>query len=249
MDPVTLHFNVFQAGTPVRHSLQVDDQRGTTILDLKQQLFSDELKASKSVRFIASGKVLADSSALEQHKLGKEAHIHVAITDASMSPVRGPAPVPGGENTSATATEEAKSSNVETSTNRGSGSMAGWAILLGVMLFAGTGAALYVALRKRYQYTMHTSQLLFICAAVWVYLLLFHGLPSLFQALNKLGNSTASKDLSPRNAASSSINPVSSNASDEASSATASSSPGLSVMPPTLASGNASAASVLTQRH
>lgn len=246
MDPVTLHFNVFQAGAPVRHSLQVDDQRSTTILALKQQMFSDELKASKSIRFIAGGKIMADSTALDSYKLGKEAHIHVAITEATptSSPVRAPAPAPGTENTSATVTEEAKTSSTAQE-DGGSGSMAGWGILLGVMLFAGTGAALYLALRKRYQYTMHTSQLLFICAAVWVYLLFFHGLPSLFQALNKLGSSTASKDLSSRSTAAS-MTSMSSTTGDEASS-TASSSPGMTVMPPTLASGNA-AASVLTQR-
>jgi hypothetical protein len=251
MDPITLHFNVFQAGTPVRKSHQVEDPRGTTISALKQELFSDEIKASKSVRFIAAGKILNDATALEHYKLGKEAHIHVSISEGAQTALASQ-----GASTT-TATEEVKTSGESTSPNEAGVSMVGWAILAGVAVFAGTGAMLYLAFQKRRQYTMHTSQLLFICMAIWVYLIFFHGLPALFQALNKLGNTPAQKDVtatrsmsipSPTAGTGLGNEVAGATSSSTASPAPPSSSPGLSVMP-TLAPGDATAASVLTQRH
>merc|ERR1719506_2251823 len=100
-----------------------------------------------------------------------------------------------------------------------------WAILIGAVFFIGTGGLLYAALRRRYLYTMHTSQLLFICAAVWAYLLLCHAIPSLFQALSSTGSSST-KDVSR----------------------VAPPSVATTVMTPTLPPGDATAA-VLTQRH
>jgi len=240
MEPVTLHFNVFQAGAPVRTTLQVEDARRTTILDLKKQLFSDALKESKSVRFIAGGKILDDATALERYKLGKEAHIHVSISETG-SPSK-PSISSADDSTSA-ATGEAKTTDDAGSASVAGVSAMGWAFIAGALVFIVTGALLYAGLRKRWQYTMHTSQLLFICTAIWVYLLLFHGLPTLFQALSKLGSSTATKDnLSPRGVAPSSI--AAPGVGDEAT-ASSSTSP-LSLMTPTLPPGDT--ASVLTQR-
>lgn len=254
MDPVTLHFNVFQAGAEGRQSLQVEDPRGTTILALKKQLFPDAVKASKSVRFIALGRILDDSAPLERCGLGNEAHIHVSISDGASSPKRAPAASP--DDSSATAAE-AKSPSLPESANCEESAVS-WIFLAGVAMFVGTGAALYAAFRKRRQFTLHTSQLLFICAAVWVYLLLCHGLPALFQALCNFGRSmstsSTSKDTSPicgiAGIAAGAVNEAPSGAS---SSSTASSAPaaaaGLSLMTPTLAAGDATAAaSVLTQR-
>jgi hypothetical protein len=246
MDPITLHFNIFQAGAPVRTSLQVEDPRATTILALKQQMFSDEIKASKSVRFIAAGKILEDTAALERYKLGKEAHIHVSISDGARPQ---PTSAPEG-NASTTTAEEAKPSSGTSSPNESRSSMLGWAILAGVIIFAGTGIALWIAFQKRRQYTMHTSQLLFICAAIWVYLLFFHALPSLFQALNKRNSSV--QDTPTRSVTTSSVTAgaiAGSEAAGAASSSAASpASPGLSLMTPPLPPGDATAASVLTQR-
>lgn len=253
MDPVTLHFNIFQAGAPVRTSLQVEDPRGTTISALKHQMFSDEIKASKSVRFIAAGKILDDSNALEHYKLGKEAHIHVSISEVSRTPPSSPEK---GDSMTKAGSEEVKTGSEATSPNEAGASMVGWAILAGVAVFVGTGLLLYVAFQKRRQYTMHTSQLLFICMAVWVYVLFFHGFPALFQALNKLGNASAPKDVtatrgmsvpSPSTGAGLGNEVAGAASSSTASPAPPSSSPGLSVMPG-VALGDATAASVLTQR-
>jgi len=250
MEPVTLHFNIFQAGSPLRKTLQVEDPKGTTIFGLKQQLFSDELKECKSVRFIAGGKILEDKEKLHSFKLGNEAHIHVSVSDGSG--VRSRAQSDASNTTAA----EAKS--YDACSEEPSESAVSWAFILGAVIFIGTGAMLFAALRKRYQFSMNTSQLLFICAAIWVYLLLFHGLPAAFQTLSKIGNAprTPVKELSSQSVMAAGV-VVGTGALDEvpsvsstASPATAAASPGLSLMTPTLPPGDAvAAASVLTQRH
>jgi len=247
MDPVTLHFNVFKAGEPARTTLQVEDPRSTTILDLKQQLFGDEIKASKSVRFIGCGKILDDASSLVNLKLGKEAHIHVSISEGS--PTRRLSSAPSGEDSGTESNIEAKSSESVGSSEETATSTVDWIILLGAVFFIGTGAFLCMALRKRRQHTMHTSQLLFICGAVWVYALLFHGIPALIQALSK--RSSAVKETTARGVAPASI-PIAAGVGDEVTSAAASAreSAGLSFMTPATLppAGDAAAASVLTQR-
>lgn len=241
MDSVTLHFNVWQAGAHNRTTSTVEDPKGTTILALKKQLFPEAFEAGKTVRFIACGKVLTDSSSLDTCGLGNEAHIHVSVSEQSRSSI-----------TSTDSTDSVKSeappSPVSSTNEEGCASPISWAFIASTVLFIGTGIGLFVALKKRWQFTMHTSQLVFICAAVWVYLLVFHGLPSLFEVLSKLGSSSSSKDKSSRGTMGGAS--MQATAAEEATtmSPAPASTPGLSsLMTPTLPPGDA-ATSVLTQR-
>mmetsp|Transcript_32305 Transcript_32305/g.57147 ORF Transcript_32305/g.57147 Transcript_32305/m.57147 type:complete len:241 (+) Transcript_32305:43-765(+) len=230
MDPVTLHFNVFQAGSSGdnRTSFQVQDPRGTTVGALKKQFFSDALKESKSVRFIASGQILEDTAPLERFKLGSEAHIHVSISEhgANRSPSSSISESPGDATDFGSAK---KGKAVDELLSYGA------YILLGTLFFVGTGFGLHLAWRKRWQFSLGTSQLLFILAAVWAYLLLCHGLPALFQAICALTRATATPSQDTANVA------VPSSGSSSATAAC----PDLSTMTPKLpdaGSGSAAAA-------
>jgi hypothetical protein len=179
------------------------------------------------------------------------AHIHVSISESSTS--SNPTSPTAGGSTNTAPVGEAQGSSCESAPVRGEPSGVGLAFFVGVAAFVGTGAALCMALRKRWQFSLHTSQLLFICAAIWVYLLLCHGLPAFFQAMRVLTTRSASdagpfQDRSHVTLAASGMAPA-----DETSSSasTAASGPGLSMMAPTLpptGDGAAAAASVLTQR-
>lgn len=196
MEPITLHFNVFQAGanSEGRKSLQVDDPRGTTVGALKRQLFSEALEARKSVRFITSGRILDDGARLEQCKLGQEAFIHVSISEIASS--RAGLPELSGSGTAAGSggqdmanPEPRKNKLAETKEKmkqllQDSDGL-NFFFFLGVLFFVGTGALLRYAWRKRWHLSMHMSQLLCILAAVWVYLVLCHGLPALLRALSR----------------------------------------------------------------
>mmetsp|Transcript_5793 Transcript_5793/g.11698 ORF Transcript_5793/g.11698 Transcript_5793/m.11698 type:complete len:244 (-) Transcript_5793:77-808(-) len=183
MDPITLHLNIFQAGASAegRQSHRVSDPRGTTVGSLKRQLFAEALEEQRSVRFIKGGHVLEDAAVLGQCGLGTEAFIHVSIGNSAPSPQTG---------TASELRSGAVGANAGSPTAKESSSREGCEdchfdpyFLLGAVFFAGTGVLLQMAWRKRWHLSMHVSQLLCILAAVWVYLLLCHGLPAFFQLL------------------------------------------------------------------
>eukprot|EP00930_Biecheleria_cincta_P039047 TRINITY_DN26854_c0_g1_i2.p1 TRINITY_DN26854_c0_g1~~TRINITY_DN26854_c0_g1_i2.p1 ORF type:complete len:242 (+),score=46.75 TRINITY_DN26854_c0_g1_i2:81-806(+) len=172
MDPITLHFSVFQAScsSQGRQSLQVDDPRSKTIGALKRELFSDALEAQRSVRFIAGGKILEDSSLLASYNLGRESHICVSISDQTprLSPTLAPAAEPVE-----VAPEDVNVEDWWPSIHR----FAGFAALIS------SAVCFYCAWHKRRQLSIQLTQALCIGAAVWVYLLLFHAVPCACQVL------------------------------------------------------------------
>mmetsp|Transcript_74063 Transcript_74063/g.228918 ORF Transcript_74063/g.228918 Transcript_74063/m.228918 type:complete len:245 (-) Transcript_74063:86-820(-) len=198
MDPITLHFNIFQAGANAegKQSLHVGDPSATTIGSLKRQLFAEALEERRTVRFIKGGHVLEDAAVLEQCGLGNGAFIHVSIGNSSPSRM-GPSSPP---RSSAAGADTSSSSTKGSSSNQGhQDSSIGPGFLLGAIFFAGTAVLLQNAWHKRWYLSMHASQLLCILAAVWVYLLLCHGLPALFQLLalglfRALGRTTSGGD-------------------------------------------------------
>lgn len=243
MDPITLHFHVFQAGAEGNKTQLVENPQTTKILDLKKQLFSEELERNKSIRFIACGRILDDSSPLSNYKLGTTAHIQVSISDSSPLSRPSPAPMIAKGNTS-TIGPSVTSASVE----KGPAIFSNM-FYLGAVAFVSTGSLLYLALMKRRQFSLQITQLVFIGVAVWMYLLVCHGFPALFQALRGFANSMSpptdtSKNMPTVSTRGSSI-PVA--AQDEVSTAAASPAAGLSVMTPTLPSGG-DASSILTQR-
>eukprot|EP00931_Biecheleriopsis_adriatica_P087344 TRINITY_DN61831_c0_g1_i1.p1 TRINITY_DN61831_c0_g1~~TRINITY_DN61831_c0_g1_i1.p1 ORF type:complete len:243 (+),score=51.24 TRINITY_DN61831_c0_g1_i1:170-898(+) len=178
MDPITLHFNIFQAGSSDqgRRSLQVDDPRGKTVGSLKRQLFSDALEAQRSVRFIASGRVLEDTSLLENCNLGRESHICVSINERSSqslpsSPQLAPKTEPVARELSGRLPEACEQQDWSLLFSR----LAGFAAMVG------SGVLFFCAWKRRRQMPMNMTQLICIAAAVWVYLLLFHATPIAFQ--------------------------------------------------------------------
>uniref|UniRef100_A0A7S2HGV2 Ubiquitin-like domain-containing protein n=1 Tax=Alexandrium andersonii TaxID=327968 RepID=A0A7S2HGV2_9DINO len=185
MDPITLHLNIFQAGASAegRQSFRVSDPRGTTIGSLKRQLFAEALKEQRSVRFINGGHILEDAAVLEQYNLGSEAFIHVSIGNIVSSAPRhtesAPAVLCGATNANTCGSSAARTSDRQGREDY----YVDPYLILGAIFFAGTGVLLQMAWRKRWYLPMHVSQLLCILAAVWVYLLLCHGLPALFQLL------------------------------------------------------------------
>lgn len=246
MDPLTLQFNVFQAGAQEKRTLSVADPKSTTILLLKRQLFEEELKAGKNVRFIANGKMLGDTTTLGSCGLGNQAHIHVSVSDAvRQAPSEPTSPTPSNAVTSSAQAAAIAPTCSETTTTE---PVLSWMFVAATLLFIGTGAVLLMALRKRFQYSMNTSQWIFIGSAVWVYLLVFHGLPALFEVLSKLGNSSSAKDAPPRTAPVNVVpTAVPAAPVEDSSSSSAPASPGLSLMTPTLQPGS-TPSSVLTQR-
>lgn len=193
MDPITLHFSVFQASSSSqgRQSVQVDDPKSKTIGALKKELFSDALEAQRSVRFIAGGKILQDSSLLASCNLGRESHICVSISDQTprSSPTLAPAAEPAE-----VAPEELKVEDWWPSIQR----LAGFAALISSAVF------FYFAWHKRRQLPMQLTQALCIGAAVWVYLLLFHAAPCACEVLAggfaapKVSSATASPQRAAR---------------------------------------------------
>lgn len=174
MDPITLHFNVFQAGASQqgRHSLQVEDPRRQTVGALKNQLFGEALEARRSVRFIASGKVLEDSVSLDTYNLGPETHICVSISDRSLandasSSTRRSAQVPDRQ------AEEPASSQLP--------DVGMWSMLAGLLTVA--GAALPYVVQRHRQLSNNMHLMLFVGLAVWLYVALFHVLPDGVQLL------------------------------------------------------------------
>eukprot|EP00420_Gonyaulax_spinifera_P019264 CAMPEP_0197896052 /NCGR_PEP_ID=MMETSP1439-20131203/38881_1 /TAXON_ID=66791 /ORGANISM="Gonyaulax spinifera, Strain CCMP409" /LENGTH=211 /DNA_ID=CAMNT_0043516535 /DNA_START=54 /DNA_END=686 /DNA_ORIENTATION=+ len=182
MEHVTLHFSIFQAGASAegKRSLRVEDPRGITIGSLKRQLFAEALEQERSIRFIASGRILQDAEALERCNLGTEAFIHVSIGDARPQPAKSCMATPSADGSAAR-----NSSSMQASISRKEDEEGGLSIslILGAVFFAGTGVMLQLAWQKRWHLSMHASQLLCIFAAVWVYLLICHGVPALFQSL------------------------------------------------------------------
>mmetsp|Transcript_27716 Transcript_27716/g.88105 ORF Transcript_27716/g.88105 Transcript_27716/m.88105 type:complete len:250 (-) Transcript_27716:191-940(-) len=184
MDPITLNFDIFQAGVPAqsRRSLEVVDPQGTTVGSLKRQLFSAELEAQQSVRFIAAGRVLEDAALLGQCGLGSKAFVQVSISAATPSGALAQPPATGaGVMRSGLLNEGCASRGSCEDTGIGA------RLICGVFFFAGTGVLLQLAWQKRRHMPIHTSQLFCILAAVWVHLLLCHGLPALARGLRAVG--------------------------------------------------------------
>mmetsp|Transcript_33778 Transcript_33778/g.78079 ORF Transcript_33778/g.78079 Transcript_33778/m.78079 type:complete len:222 (+) Transcript_33778:75-740(+) len=172
MDPITLHFNVFQAGTSHhgRHSLQVEEPQRQTVGALKHQLFADALQAQRSVRFIASGKILEDSVSLDTYNLGPESHICVSIGDRAPDAPKAPQrPTPAVH-------REHSQTKVDLQESL-------WSRFVSVILIAGSSVIFPYAVQKHRQLSTNTHLMLFIAAAVWVYFLLFHALPDAFKIL------------------------------------------------------------------
>lgn len=172
MSPRVLHFNVFQAGarTQRQWSLQIEDSHTTTIGSLKRQHFGEAIEAQQSVRFIMSGKILEDKTLLEQCDFGSEAFIYVSISGAA--PREATSGVPATE--VSWSGQLAKRDAGHTEKEHSSLNIA---FFLGAFLFAGAGVLLRLAWQKRWYLSMHVTQMLSVLAAVWVYLLLCHGLP------------------------------------------------------------------------
>eukprot|EP00416_Gambierdiscus_australes_P017739 CAMPEP_0171059610 /NCGR_PEP_ID=MMETSP0766_2-20121228/3285_1 /TAXON_ID=439317 /ORGANISM="Gambierdiscus australes, Strain CAWD 149" /LENGTH=250 /DNA_ID=CAMNT_0011515067 /DNA_START=184 /DNA_END=934 /DNA_ORIENTATION=+ len=183
MDPITLHFNIFQAGvrTEGKQSLHVDNPCGTTVGSLKRRLFAEALEEQRSVRFITSGHVLDDTTLLGQCGLGNEAFIHVSIGSCELRHTKSPAAPQRSASTSQTTS--ASAAKGRPCLHEQEDSCMGPFFLLSIVFFIGTGVLLHMAWRRRWLLSLHASQLLCILAAIWVYLLLCHGIPALFQVL------------------------------------------------------------------
>jgi len=174
MDPIKLHFNIFQAGSSSQgsQSLQVDNPQSETVGTLKRKLFADALESQRSVRFIAGGKILQDASLLADCKLGRESHICVSISDQASSPPSSPALPPAAEPVEV-AMGEVKPQDR-------------WLVLYRVsclLALACSALFFYFAWQKRRQLRVHVTQFLCIAMAVWVYLVLFYALPCACQVL------------------------------------------------------------------
>jgi len=185
---VTLHFNVFQAGVTNegRRSLRIENPQQTTVVNLKRELFNEALQEQKSVRFIASGRILDDSMSVEKCGLGTEAFIHVSISNSSSSNLQ-----PAQKTNSTTENGPARNDMAPATNNEGSAAI-GTKLLLGSAFFAGTGILLQMGWKKRWQLSMHGSQFLFILGAVWIYLLVCDFLPIAWQAFSQALQRTAS---------------------------------------------------------
>jgi len=176
-DALALHFKVFQAGegcTEGRKDLEVERPGETTIGVVKRRLFPEHYcghEQQKSIRFIANGKMLCDEQTLEQCRLAQDAFIHVSISEPSVRSL----------------TEDKTGSGGTSSARFGSATDAvgGKGVLVsGSAFFAGSGALLQLGWQRRTLISPGASQLLFILAAVWIYLVLCHGLPVFLQLLN-----------------------------------------------------------------
>lgn len=174
MDPITLHFNIFQAGTSSqgRQSFQVDDPQSKTVGALKQQLFADALKAQRFVRFIAGGRILEDTSSLDKCNLGPESHIHVSISGKSQN---------GAQTMPSAAVAQAQTSQVERDSD-----LQAWHLcrrLASFLAMVGSAMVFPYALQKHRHSSSNTHLLVCIAAAVWVYLLIFHTMPDAAQII------------------------------------------------------------------
>mmetsp|Transcript_66108 Transcript_66108/g.158154 ORF Transcript_66108/g.158154 Transcript_66108/m.158154 type:complete len:214 (+) Transcript_66108:86-727(+) len=182
MDPITLHLNVFQVGVGAedRKMHMVDDPRGTTVGALKRQLFPDAMEGQKSVRLIAGGRILKDTEPLESCGLGREAHIQVSISESLIGRAPSTAAAEGGKSVNGTFSSQ------QMVGDDGPGPVQSLLAspFVVFLLFLGSAAGLYYGYRRRFQLTVQMSQALVIAAAVWVYALLFHGLPGLCQAVS-----------------------------------------------------------------
>jgi len=197
MVSITLHFNVFGQVSPGdpegKTSLRVDDL-GCTIGALKARLFPVSSEDQKTIRFISRGKIMKDTDVVGQCGLGSEAHIHVSVSERSdkSSPARKPSSVSevsddgsgAGASTGATAAsgepkQASNSSDAPREDEEGSG-LSSFQLLAAVAI-AGAGVLLRLAWQKRWHLSMHASQMVFICGACWVYVVLFHGLPTFLQ--------------------------------------------------------------------
>lgn len=169
-----------------------------TVGALKAKLLPDAIASHRSVRFIASGKILNDAATLEKCAMGREAHIHVSVGTAGAttagtppaSPPQSPACSPNSSIASVASNTGNPQIPAPTSTEAGHKATSGESGIFlpgglgaafAVLALAGAGAMLYEAYRRRRQLSMGTSQAVFMLAAVWVYVLLFHGLPLLAQ--------------------------------------------------------------------
>eukprot|EP00929_Paragymnodinium_shiwhaense_P087751 TRINITY_DN47893_c0_g2_i1.p1 TRINITY_DN47893_c0_g2~~TRINITY_DN47893_c0_g2_i1.p1 ORF type:complete len:331 (+),score=81.14 TRINITY_DN47893_c0_g2_i1:62-1054(+) len=184
-EPLTLHFNVFQAGSPPepKRSVTVDDPGSLTVLSLKEEYFGQALEEQKGVRFITGGKILDDKAMLSSYNLGKEASIMVSISSGTVGKT-------ASTGSSGGVTVSASRSHSGSDAFAGSKSSEDPAItvwfVVGSVLFAGTAAGLHWAYTKRLQFSMQTNQFVFISVAVWAYAMLFHGLPGLWRVAVRL---------------------------------------------------------------
>lgn len=173
MAPLILKLKVIQSGDQWDGSgeTQVDDPSAMTVGMLKQKVFSASLADGRPVRFIASGRLLRDSELLADSGLTTGAFLHVSIGERCI-----PSPESPASGDAVTEVRVAKSSEP-------------WlleidpVLLCGAGFFAVTGAMLQVGWQRRGAMSPGSSQPLFIAIAVWVYLVLCHGIPALIQAL------------------------------------------------------------------
>ncbi|CAK8994497.1 unnamed protein product [Durusdinium trenchii] len=174
MDPITLHFNIFQAGTPSqgRQSFQVEDPASATVGALKRQLFADALEAQRSVRFIASGRILEDTSSLDKCNLGPESHICVSISDKSDAVRSMPSPP---------VEKQVKTAQMERDSDLQAWQV--WTRCASFLAMAGSAMVFPYALQKHRHLSSNTHLFVCIAAAVWVYLLIFHTVPDAVQII------------------------------------------------------------------
>lgn len=198
MKSITLHFNVFGQASPGetegKRTVCVDDPLGRTFGSLKEELFSFAFEEQKSVRFIAKGHILKDADLIGQCGLGSEAHIHVSISesrgDKTPSPQKPASPTTGSTSPAATAGAGGSGGGpAARGFGRGpsrasapcehedSSGLGAWH-LLGAVAIAGAAVLFRYSYQRRWQLSMHASQMLCIFAACWVYFVLFHGIPT-----------------------------------------------------------------------
>lgn len=187
-EPITLHFNVFQAGAPPepKRSITVDDPGCLTVGSVKEQYFSDALQEQKSVRFITGGRILDDKAMLSSYNLGKEASIMVSISGSAGKSPSANSPGGAGASSAGGFFLDGSQSSSGGKSDEPQESIITLTFVLGMALFVCTAAGLHWAYHKRLQFSMQTNQFVFISASVWAYAMIFHGLPGVWSVLLKL---------------------------------------------------------------
>lgn len=183
--PIKLSLKPLQGGAEEQNRVVEVDDPQMTVLALKELYFKKETAEGRKVRIIHMGKMLGDGLKLGECSFGKEAIVHVVIS----SPPDQQGGAAGGGGLSAGAkTDEAVSAGAG-----GPQKLSQWPLLLAHLLFfVITGAILQSGAQKTWPVgKLMSSQFLCISASLWLYLLLYYGLPAFGKALTGRPDSTA----------------------------------------------------------
>lgn len=190
-----LQFRVLQGGVESTEprTFNVAEPDAMTVLDLKRECFEKEVVLeNRKVRLIYMGRMLGDSQKLSNCGLGQQAILHAVVNATPEEPAVAANGGCAAEVTAPSSPVKSEDCDAESSFMKRHFMQVVLPVIGILLFFISTGTVLQMGLRKSPPVAgLMSTQTLFIGCAIWVYLLLCHGLPGLARAISPNAGLTA----------------------------------------------------------